>query len=375
MLFRADFVRQKHVPGTIETNHGSLSKIIGNCWRALPLDEKRVWEIKAKHAKAEHKTMYPDYRFRPVHNKNKEKKAKVAIPAEDEQRCEDVAQMLLDGLKGEELAAAVKRLDRMRSTTPAAGPPRRPSSVPLPNAFPIALPALPFTQSRPQSPDFRLMRRPSSAQPFHAWTNPFSFTRPHSPLPEVNASLFQKDFLEHFPVAQPDGSFNFDSLFSSLPGGPAVHHDLNISPLDNIVPTDPSAYAPYTESADPYTWQAPPDISGASHSDPSSIYSGSPAPSDMSLPLHAPQPQRAFEHWMDMPAPKEQQQQHQQQQYAPNTQLDMQAYTQGLHDMGIVPGMGLDVSAFAGFDVSGMFAPEQCVQPPTFEFNDMIHEY
>ncbi|KAG6818888.1 hypothetical protein H0H93_000580 [Arthromyces matolae] len=29
MLFRADFVRQKHVPGTIETNHGSLSKIIG----------------------------------------------------------------------------------------------------------------------------------------------------------------------------------------------------------------------------------------------------------------------------------------------------------------------------------------------------------
>ncbi|ETW77705.1 hypothetical protein HETIRDRAFT_55525, partial [Heterobasidion irregulare TC 32-1] len=65
MLFRADFVRQKHVPGTIETNHGSLSKIIGNCWRSLPLEEKRVWEIKAKHAKAEHKLMYPDYRFRP----------------------------------------------------------------------------------------------------------------------------------------------------------------------------------------------------------------------------------------------------------------------------------------------------------------------
>lgn len=31
MLFRADFVRQKHVPGSIETNHGSLSKIIGEC--------------------------------------------------------------------------------------------------------------------------------------------------------------------------------------------------------------------------------------------------------------------------------------------------------------------------------------------------------
>jgi hypothetical protein len=32
MLFRADFVRQKHVPGSIETNHGSLSKIIGQCF-------------------------------------------------------------------------------------------------------------------------------------------------------------------------------------------------------------------------------------------------------------------------------------------------------------------------------------------------------
>ena len=31
MLFRADFVRQKHVPGSIETSHVSLSKIIGQC--------------------------------------------------------------------------------------------------------------------------------------------------------------------------------------------------------------------------------------------------------------------------------------------------------------------------------------------------------
>lgn len=29
MLFRADFVRQKRVPGNIEANHSSLSKIIG----------------------------------------------------------------------------------------------------------------------------------------------------------------------------------------------------------------------------------------------------------------------------------------------------------------------------------------------------------
>ena len=230
MLFRADFVRQKHVPGSIETNHGSLSKIIGlfsnirylhpiwrsfpcylclgNCWRALPLEEKRVWEIKAKHAKAEHKQMYPNYRFRPVHNKNKDKKPKTLIPAEDEKRCEDVAQLLLEGMKGEELAAAVKRLDRMRSTTPH-NLPRRPSSVPLPNSFPIAIPALPFVEpSRSHSPQHMnpprhtLPRRPSSAVPslYRSWTEPFTIHRAPSPMPEINASLFHGAYLDNaFP--------------------------------------------------------------------------------------------------------------------------------------------------------------------------------
>ncbi|KAK7039806.1 HMG box domain-containing protein [Favolaschia claudopus] len=132
MLFRADFVRQKHVPGTIEANHGSLSKIIGNCWRALPLAEKHIWEIKAKHAKAEHKQKYPDYKFRPVHTKrNAAAAAAVAAaeaapsllarppkpqlsPQEDERRCEEVAALLLQGKKGEELASAIKELDSRR---------------------------------------------------------------------------------------------------------------------------------------------------------------------------------------------------------------------------------------------------------------------
>ena len=171
MLFRADFVRQKHVPGSIETNHGSLSKIIGlfaffslsylipshltsgNCWRALPLEEKRVWEVRAKHAKADHKIQYPEYKFRPVHNKNKDKtkKEKAPVTVEDERRCEEVAQLLLEGKKGEELAAAVRDLDSRSDTrerSPGAGPAlfvhqqqhqqplhRRSSSVPLPNDY------------------------------------------------------------------------------------------------------------------------------------------------------------------------------------------------------------------------------------------------
>ncbi|KAI9464033.1 hypothetical protein BJY52DRAFT_1251201 [Lactarius psammicola] len=51
MLFRADFVHQRHVPGTIESCLGSLSKIVGHCWRALPRGEKRIREVRAEHVK------------------------------------------------------------------------------------------------------------------------------------------------------------------------------------------------------------------------------------------------------------------------------------------------------------------------------------
>ncbi|KAH6880923.1 hypothetical protein BKA70DRAFT_1053003, partial [Coprinopsis sp. MPI-PUGE-AT-0042] len=134
MLFRADFVRQKHVPGSIETNHGSLSKIIGNCWRNLPLEEKKVWETRAKHEKAAHKVQYPNYRFKPVHKK-KGALAAAAAPSladadaasetsssrgeEEELRCEQMTQLLLEGKKGEELAMAMKSLDDRRRAAKA----------------------------------------------------------------------------------------------------------------------------------------------------------------------------------------------------------------------------------------------------------------
>ncbi len=167
--------------------------------------------------------MYPNYRFRPVHNKNKEKKPKTDIPAEDEKRCEDVAQLLLEGMKGEELAAAVERLDRMRSSTPLSLP-RRPSSVPLSNSFPIAIPALPFVEpSRPHSPQqmnpprYTLPRRPSSAGPslFRSWTEPFNIPREPSPMPEINASLFNGDYLDNaFPGTSSQSDASFVSFIS-----------------------------------------------------------------------------------------------------------------------------------------------------------------
>ncbi|KAJ7599434.1 hypothetical protein C8J56DRAFT_916681 [Mycena floridula] len=347
MLFRADFVRQKHVPGSIEANHGSLSKIIGNCWRSLPLEEKKVWEFRAKSAKAAHKLQYPEYRFRPVHNKNKaekedlkKKKEKLPVAPVDERRCEEVAQLLLEGKKGDELAAAVRHLDstRQRPSTPpllrhSTSPHhhRRSSSVPLPNDFysanNITLPSVNF--SRPGSPGMemsmsqRMMygsRRASSARPAQdfrrSWTMPCPLTlqRDESPLPEVDTSLFEQSFL--------DAGSNFfpsNSMFSMTETmidhqRPHIHA---LGPLD-VTPRDP--FSPYSSSspstadssqnwsspASSYQFDAPTPshfesqpspFESAPSSHASSAYSGSPALSNSSLPMHhltldivAPQP-------------------------------------------------------------------------------------
>lgn len=317
MLFRADFVRQKHVPGSIETNHGSLSKIIGNCWRALPLEEKRVWEIKAKHAKAEHKARYPEYRFRPVHNKNKEKKKEKATPtAEDERRCEEVAQLLLDGMKGDQLAAAIRKLDedKVHAPTPTYLL-RRPSSVPLPDsrfgAPGITIPTLPFfAGSRPGSPVGKIshsaryilgQRRASSAQPsiprYWGIAPPASWQRDESPLPEADTSLFEPSFFNSnfsSQPMQPDSAFSFNEMISTFP--PHASQDFGIAPLD---PLHNLSDAMNFDRNDPSAWMS----TEFHNSQSSSPYSSSPAHSDMSLPVVAPQPQHApavFDQWQDM---------------------------------------------------------------------------
>ncbi|KAI9458731.1 hypothetical protein HD554DRAFT_2138637 [Boletus coccyginus] len=351
MLFRADFVRQKHVPGSIETNHGSLSKIIGNCWRALPLDEKRIWEVKAKQEKDAHSKRYPGYRFRPVHNKNKDKKKAKASPTpEDEQRCEEVAQLLLDGIKGDDLAAAIRRLDEHKMAAPPPPhhqpfyPPRRPSSVPLPDArfHPIALPSMSFfaQPSRSASPVSNIsrnarmiigQRRPSSALPHFGRTSwgvdndipmfpsepgfyspsESSLQRDDSPLPDVDTSLFEQTFNFGFPAGPGEPAATiFNDMFSNLPPH-AASDSYNLAPMDHISPQDlslsldclPPSHFDLQENGLTASWLTPPiDFP---NSGPPSTYSGSPAQSDLGLPVVAPRPQHVpggvtFEMWHEM---------------------------------------------------------------------------
>jgi len=191
----------------------SLIDYLGNCWRQLPLDEKRVWEKRAKEEKEKHKIQYPDYRFKPVHNKNKKsglsststshnsssstssgphgssslgnsggRKEKPQQTREEELRCDQVAQLLLEGKKGEELARAVRVLDRQREAREReldlehemgdeSATSSRAQSVmqsPMPGfhaqlQMPSQLPASQFYQNHnPQYTAGLMLRRPSS---------------------------------------------------------------------------------------------------------------------------------------------------------------------------------------------------------------------
>jgi len=152
-------------------------------------------------------------------------------------------------------------------------------------------------------------RRASSAQPMgtRSWTMPLPtvLQRDDSPLPEADTSLFDPSFFAStsfgFPQAQEfPFTQNYHEFISTLPPNACPPHDPNfsqtVSPLDNI---DLSKMTyPNTQELDPLNWHP---IAAPIHSDPSSIYSGSPTPSDeANLPVHAPQPHHGYMSHVEM---------------------------------------------------------------------------
>lgn len=115
ILFRSSFIKSQHVSTEVETNHSTLSKIIGLTWQNLPDDERKVWHAKAKVALDEHKRKFPQYAFRPLHTKAKggtEKRKVREVGPKDLKRCAKIAELLVEGKKGQELDAAIQEFDK-----------------------------------------------------------------------------------------------------------------------------------------------------------------------------------------------------------------------------------------------------------------------
>ena len=251
-----------------------------------------------------------------------------------------MAQLLLEGKKGDELAAAVRRLDidRVREMAESVSPMlhmpaplpalsaaytslygRRSSSVPPTLYNPMVIPSLPFlapsqphSLSRPESPVSNIarsqrmllgQRRASSANAalFRSYTMPTAYfpgdlQRDDEPLPDVDTSLFEPTFFAShsaFGFAPQQNALSVQTYSESQPQHPDLA--LSISPLESVNSMDQlsastaqqSAYSFYTPDAQDghlsaMQWLPSLDCS----SGPSSAFSGSPARSEVSLPHH-----------------------------------------------------------------------------------------
>ncbi|KAF8639186.1 hypothetical protein AX17_001672 [Amanita inopinata Kibby_2008] len=116
ILFRSSFIRNQHVSAEVETDHSTLSKIIGLTWQNMPEEERQVWHEKARLAKEEHRRKFPQYTFRPILNKAKTtklgKRSIREVCPKDLKRCAKIAELLVEGKKGGELDAAMQEFDR-----------------------------------------------------------------------------------------------------------------------------------------------------------------------------------------------------------------------------------------------------------------------
>ncbi|KAF7972851.1 hypothetical protein HWV62_16880, partial [Athelia sp. TMB] len=228
ILFRSSFIKSQHVSTEVETNHSTLSKIIGLTWQNLPNEERQVWHGKAKAALEDHKKRFPSYAFRPAHTRGKggtEKRKVREVGLKDVKRCEKIAELLVEGKKGEELDAAIQEFDRThvpeivtRFEAPlTVRTYRRSSSAPAaePEAKPFLRPS--------ESPRAKRVARSASTQPTRLASPAVDL--PPIALPPSNffqismdAGFAPSDF--SFDQKIEPASFNFDNFFMDPPASP-----------------------------------------------------------------------------------------------------------------------------------------------------------
>lgn len=121
ILFRSSFIKSQRVSTDVETNHSTLSKIIGMTWQGLSQEERQVWHDKARVALEEHRKRFPAYAFRPSQQRpdptagsgggTRKRKVREVEP-KDAKRCAKIAELLVKGVKGVELNEAIREFDK-----------------------------------------------------------------------------------------------------------------------------------------------------------------------------------------------------------------------------------------------------------------------
>lgn len=66
-LFRKDFKERYILPeGVKKLTAAEMSRLAGDAWRTLPVDQVDYWRMKALNGKTEHERKHPSYQYRPI---------------------------------------------------------------------------------------------------------------------------------------------------------------------------------------------------------------------------------------------------------------------------------------------------------------------
>ncbi|KAF8961454.1 hypothetical protein BDZ97DRAFT_1921334 [Flammula alnicola] len=235
ILFRSSFIKSRHVSVEVETNHSTLSKIIGLTWQNLPEAERQKWHARAKVAQDEHKRRFPQYSFRPIHNKAKgsaaERRKLREVGPKDQKRCAKIAELLVCGKKGQELEAAIQEFDKHH--------------VPeIVTRFETPITANTYSATASTSNSDRCSMSPSAYKQTHVSIPSLTPSPSHTPTSlqedEILEDSTPTPFETHsFEFSDPSPSFDFDSFAFTIshPSPPIMPEGTFAPVVNNPIPT------------------------------------------------------------------------------------------------------------------------------------------
>ncbi|KAJ3502148.1 hypothetical protein NMY22_g18684 [Coprinellus aureogranulatus] len=231
MIFRSAFWAEQKINRTVEHDHRHISRIVGHCWNRMSDLEKDKWRAKAAMEKEEHARRHPDYVFCPTPRSKKPLKRKVKRNGpEDLRRCEKVADLLLMGKQGNDLAEAISAIKL--SALDGDDLPASPLSSTSGSSFgdwsgsdfddpPFRSPLLPPSDSFHATPvvaSIRLTEEMSPINGNYGGQQSLPCT-PESPSPNSLPQYPQSVAVDLPGISQP-----FKSALFQIPAGPSASH-------------------------------------------------------------------------------------------------------------------------------------------------------
>lgn len=119
MLFRSDLCAKEKIKSSVESDHRQISRIAGHIWNELGEEERAPYKHLAQQEKERHARLYPGYKYAPVYRTRANRRKAKRDPEGEERRCKALADLLLQGVEGNELEVAAHQIDKVKASIPS----------------------------------------------------------------------------------------------------------------------------------------------------------------------------------------------------------------------------------------------------------------